>query len=569
MTFSEIPYTRADLNAWKQTIEDPTARYAGAQTFEEADEVYQEAEKAGQDYHTMVNVAYIRHDIDTRDAFYDGEVNFYDREMPNLEPAFKAWTLATLQSAFRPQLEEKYGKVPFVNAEMELKTFAPEIVEDLQKENELTTRYAKLIASAQIPFRGETYTLSQLSPWKLDPDDEIRTAAWTAEGDWYNAHGRELDEIYDELVKLRDAMGRKLGYDGYTELGYYRMQRNCYGVEDVEKFRVAVQRYLVPLAKKLYIKQAQRQGRDFPLNFADKYLAFRSGNPKPVGDAAAILDMGTKFYHELSSETAEFWDFMRSGEMMDVESRPGKSGGGYCTSLPKYRSPFIFANFNGTSHDVEVVTHEAGHAFAAYLSRDRLPASPLWPSLESCEVHSMSMEFFAWPWAEGFFGGDARKFRYDHLMGALTFIPYGTMVEHFQHVIYEYPEFSPEERHQVWQELLGLYMPWVKPGEIPFYGEGKGWQRQRHIYESPFYYIDYCLAQTVALDFWARIQEDPSEAFATYLKYAKLGGSMTFTDLLKEAGLGNPFDEETLCRVCKAAEKYLLDYDLTGIDADC
>jgi M3 family oligoendopeptidase len=252
--------------------------------------------------------------------------------------------------------------------------------------------------------------------------------------------------------------------------------------------------------------------------------------------------------------------------MLDVQSKPGKAGGGYCARIPSLRSPFIFANFNGTSHDVEVVTHEAGHAFAGFLNRDRIPASTIWPSLEGCEVHSMSMEFFAWPWAEGFFGDDARKFRYSHLMGALTFIPYGTMVDHFQHVVYEYPEFSAEERHQVWQELLGIYMPWLRPGDIPFYGEGKGWQRQSHIYQSPFYYIDYCLAQTVSLDFWARIQEDPKAAFDTYMKYTSLGGTMVFTDLLKASGLGNPFDEATLRRVCEAADQYLADYDLTGIE---
>ena len=566
MKFSEMPYSRADLAAWKQQTEDLTARFLAAQTFEEADAIYREAELAGVEYETMTSLAKIRRDIDTRDEFYDAEVAYYNREMPKLQPAFKAWTQATLNSPFRPQLEEKYGKVPFINAEMSTKTFDPAIVPDIQKENELTLRYSKLIASAQIPFRGETYTISQLSPWKLDPDDEVRTAAWTAEGNWYNEHGRELDEIYDELVKLRDGMGRKLGYDGYTQLGYYRMKRNCYTAQDVEKFRIAVQRYLVPLAKKLYMDQAARQGRDFPLNFADKDLAFRSGNPKPAGCPAEILAMGDKFYQELSPETAEFWDFMRENEVLDVESKPGKAAGGYCTRLAKYRSPFILANFNGTAHDVEVVTHEAGHAFAGFANRNRLPASTIWPSLEGCEVHSMSMEFFAWPWAEGFFGGDARKFRYDHLKGALVFIPYGTMVDHFQHIIYEYPEFGPEERHQVWQELLGIYMPWVKPGEIPFYGEGKGWQRQKHIYERPFYYIDYCLAQTVALDFWARIQEDPKQAFETYLKYTRLGGTMVFTDLLKEAGLGNPFDEETLRGVCAAAEKYLKDYDLTGIE---
>lgn len=566
MKFSEIPYKRPDLEAWKAMTEDLTARFLAAKTFEEADAIYLEAATADTEQQTMRSLAKIRRDIDTRDSFYDAEVTFFNQEMPKLQPAFKAWTEATLQSPFRPQLEEKYGKVTFLNAEISAKTFAPQIMEDMQKENALRTQYSKLIASAQIPFRGETYTLSQMSPWKLHPDDEIRTAAWTAEGNWYNEHGAELDDIYDQLVQLRDSMGKKLGYDKFTPLGYLRMQRNCYTEEDVDKFRIAVQQYLVPLAKKLYVKQAQRQNRLFPLTYADKDIAFKSGNPKPVGNPEEILAMGDKFYDELSPESSEFWRFMREHEMLDVESKPGKAGGGYCSRIASMRSPFIFANFNGTAHDVEVVTHEAGHAFAGFLNRDRIPSSTIWPSLEGCEVHSMSMEFFAWPWAEGFFGEDARKFRYHHLMGALTFIPYGTMVDHFQHLMYEYPMFSPQERHQVWIELTQIYMPWIWLGEIPFYGEGKTWQRQSHIYSSPFYYIDYCLAQTVALDFWARIQEDPKAAFETYLKYSRLGGTMTFTELLREADLGNPFDGETLKRVCEAADKYLEEYDLTGIE---
>ena len=566
MTFSQIPYRRADLTAWKQQMEDITARFKAAQTFEEADAAYREADTFDDDYQTMLTLARIRCNMDTRDPFYEGEVSFYNQETPKLQPLHKAWTQAILESPFRPQLEEKYGKVTFVNAEMAAKAFTPELVEDIQKENALKQRYSKLIASAQIPFRGGIYTVSQLSPWKNDPDDATRLEAWTAEGNWYNEHGDELDEIYHELVQLRTAMGKKLGYEGYTPLGYLRMRRNCYGEAEIDKFRMAVQKHLVPLAKKLYIRQAQRQGRQFPLTFADKDLSFRSGNPRPLGTPEDILAMGDKFYSELSPETAEFWSFMRRHEMMDVESRPGKAAGGYCTRIASMHSPFIYANFNGTAHDVEVVTHEAGHAFAGFVNRDRVPAAAIWPSMEGCEVHSMSMEFFAWPWAEGFFGEDARKFRYTHLMGALTFIPYGTMVDHFQHIIYEYPEFGPQERHQVWQELLGVYMPWVRPGDVPFYGEGKGWQRQSHIYASPFYYIDYCLAQTVALDFWARIQEDPKAAWDTYLKYSRLGGTMVFTDLLKEAGLGDPFNEETLKKVCAAADQYLADYDLSGIE---
>jgi len=335
----------------------------------------------------------------------------------------------------------------------------------------------------------------------------------------------------------------------------------------VEKFRAAVVKYLVPVADRIYREQAKRLGKEYPMNFADNALEFRSGNPRPCGDADAILAHGKKFYDELSPETSEFFGVMLENELLDVLSTEGKAGGGYCTNIPDYEVPFIFANFNGTQHDVEVVTHEAGHAFACYVNRKRVPSDYIWPSMEACEVHSMSMEFFAWPWAEGFFGKDTRKFYYSHLAGALTFVPYGTLVDHFQHVVYEKPDMTPAERHAVWKELLGVYMPWVRlDREIPFYGEGQGWQRQHHIYSRPFYYIDYCLAQTVALQFWAKIQKDPTDAWKHYMAYTTQGGSRVFTELLKNAELDTPFEESCLKEVCTTASEWLDGFDLTGIE---
>ena len=361
-------------------------------------------------------------------------------------------------------------------------------------------------------------------------------------------------------------MGKKLGYEGYTTLGYYRMGRNCYTKEDVERFRAAVVKYLVPVADQVYRAQAQRLGKTYPMSFADNALEFRSGNPRPVGTPDDILAQGKKFYDELSPETSEFFRTMLEGELLDVLSTEGKQSGGYCTSIADYEVPFIFANFNGTQHDVEVVTHEAGHAFAAWTNRKRVPMEYVWPSMEGCEVHSMSMEFFAEPWADGFFGPDAKKFLYSHLSGALTFIPYGTMVDHFQHEVYAHPDMTPAQRHAVWKELLGVYMPWMRlDGDIPFYSEGEGWQRQHHIYSSPFYYIDYCLAQTVSLQFWARIQKDQKDAWEHYMAYTRQGGSRVFTELLKHAGLESPFDEKCLRGVCEAASAWLDAFDLTGI----
>ena len=567
MKFSEMPYERPDLAAVKQQFADLLAELQAAPDYAAAREVFLREQTLSKHIDTLANLASVRNTIDTRDKFYDEEMNFWNETLPQLQECENAWSKAMLASPFRKDFAAEYGDLMFINAEIADKAFSPEILPEMAEENKLTTEYGKLIASAQIPFEGGVYTLSQLSPFKNDPDDARRLAAWQAEGKWYKEHQAEFDGIYDKLVHLRDTMGKKLGYEGYTTLGYYRMGRNCYTKADVEKFRAAVVKYLVPLADSIYREQAKRLGKQYPMNFADNALMFRSGNPTPCGDADAIVAQGKKFYDELSPETSEFFNKMLDDQLMDLLSTPGKAGGGYCTGLGDYAVPFIFANFNGTQHDVEVVTHEAGHAFAAYMNRNRIPYATVWPSMEGCEVHSMSMEFFAWPWAEGFFGKDARKFRYSHLAGALTFIPYGTMVDHFQHVVYEKPDMTLKERHGVWKELLGVYMPWMQLGdEIPFYGEGEGWQRQMHIYQSPFYYIDYCLAQTVSLQFWAMLQKNRAEAWSHYMAYTLQGGSRVFTELLKNAGLTSPFEESCLRGVCETAKQWLDNYDLTGIE---
>ena len=567
MKFSEMPYARPNGDAVKSQLATLTEKLKAAATYAEARAVFLEKEESQKKVVTMSQLASIRHSIDTRDTFYDGEMKFWNAFGPELQEYSQAWTMALLASHFRREFSEEFGDLMFINAEIELKSFSPEIIPELQKENDLTQEYEKILASAEIPFEGKIYTLSQLTPYKTDSDDARRLAAWKAEGQWYKDNQPRLDAIYDELVHLRDQMGKKLGYEGYTTLGYYRMGRNCYTKEDVEKFRIAVQKYLVPVAEDIYREQARRLGKSYPLSFADAALKFRSGNPRPVGAPDDILAQGSKFYDELSPETSEFFRTMMDGHLLDVLSTEGKQSGGYCTGLPEYEVPFIFANFNGTQHDVEVVTHEAGHAFAYWMNRKRLPLDYMWPSMEACEVHSMSMEFFAWPWAGGFFGPDERKFLYSHLADSVTFIPYGTMVDHFQHIVYEKPDLTPAQRHAEWKRLLGIYMPWMKlDGEIPFYSEGEGWQRQHHIYSSPFYYIDYCLAQTVALEFWAMIQKDRADAWKHYMAYTRQGGSHTFTDLLKNADLETPFDESCLRGVCAVARQWLADFDLTGIE---
>lgn len=566
MKFNEMRYVHLDIESLKEEICKSVNKFKSADTFDGADTAFAEYGRLADTVETQTALAYIRHTVNTLDEFYDKEQEFLDENLPVLTEYFQMMSKALLESPFRDEFTKKYGELMFINEEMDLKTFSPEIVGDLQEENKLTTEYEKLLASAQIEFNGKICTVSQLAPYKQDTDDKIRLEAWTAEGRFYKENKEQLDSIFDKLVRLRNKIAKNLGLEDFTQLGYYRMRRNSYTKEDVAKFREAVQKYLVPLADKIYRETAERIGRPYPLNYADSALMFKSGNPKPSGNADDILAAAKNFYRTLSPETAEFIDFMFENELLDVLSKKGKAQGGYCIEIPDYKAEFIFANFNGTSDDVETVTHEAGHAFAGYTARNIFPAALRSPTMESCEIHSMSMEFFAWKAAGEFYGKEADKFKYSHLASAVKFIPYGTMVDHFQHIVYERPELTPEQRDSVWAELTGVYMPWIKLGEIPFYGDGCAWQRQHHIYSSPFYYIDYCFAQTVALEFWAMMQTDWEKAWESYKKLVGFAGTKKFTELVSSSGLDNPFYENTLRSVCETASKWLSEFDKTKLD---
>lgn len=563
MKFNEMPYTRPNIEQLKVKSNELIEKIKNAGSFEEVDAAFTTYCDIMAEVSTNLSLSYVRHSIDTHDEFYDKENDNSDEISPQISELENAVNMALYESPFRSQFSAKYGDILIKNIEIELKTFSPEIISDLQEENKLTSEYAKLIASAQIPFDGGVYTLSQLSPFKQVKDNEKRMAAWKADGGFYTENGAKLDELYDKLVAVRTCIAKKLGFETFTELGYYRMGRNCYDAKDVDAFRKAVVKHIVPIADSLYRQQAKRTGLAYPFNHSDMQLSFLSGNPKPFGSPDDILAHAKKFYHELSDETGEFIDFMYDNELLDILSKKGKEGGGYCTSFPIYKAPFIFANFNSTQHDVEVMTHEAGHAFASYKAyKNNIPMPLQSPSLESCECHSMSMEFFAWPWEKGFFGDDTDKFYYSHLFGAVTFIPYGCMVDHFQHIVYENPKLTPAQRHEKWTELTKIYMPWVAlDGTVPFYGDGKAWQRQSHIYEVPFYYIDYCLAQTIALEFWALMQKDHKEAWNRYIKFVNLGGTRTFTELVQAANLDLPFNEKALCTVAEVANDWLLNFD--------
>ena len=562
--FTDLPYTRPDMDTLKGVFKTAEQRFEAAQSAAGQIAVIDEVQKLKSHYQTMQTLAEIRHTIDTRDTFYDAENTFFDEANPLYIEMTNGFNKKLLGSSYRKELEKEFGTHIFMMTEVEMKVFAPEIMEDLAEENKLTSSYDKLIASAQIDFAGEKRTLVQLGSFMEDKDRAVRKQAAEAYYGFFAEHEAEFDSIYDNLVKVRTRIAKKLGYKNFVQLGYDRMGRTDYNAAMTAAYREQIYREVVPLAVSLLKRQAKRLGLE-RMYYYDEPLKYTTGNAVPHGDPDWILANAAKMYAELSPETKEFFTFMRSYHMLDVLAKKGKAGGGYCTTIPDYKAPFIFANFNKTQHDVEVMTHEAGHAFQAYQSRNARLLEYVWPTYEACEIHSMSMEFFTWPWMNLFFEEQTDKFRFTHLSGALLFLPYGVTVDEFQHWVYENPEASPAERKSVWRRIEKKYLPERDYGDNDFLNRGGYWMRQGHIFSMPFYYIDYTLAQVCALQFWAKSLENRDAAWEDYLRLCKAGGKYPFLRLVELADLKNPFEDGCIASVVPACTQWLNSIDDAGL----
>jgi M3 family oligoendopeptidase len=419
----------------------------------------------------------------------------------------------------------------------------------MQKENKLCSEYVKLNATATVEIDGKILPLTKLGPYKQSDDRETRRLAYQKEGEFFDLHREEYDRLYDELIKVRDEQAKALGFDNFVPLGYIRQMRNCYDWTAVGNFREQVKEVVVPICNKIKEAQKKRIGvNDFKL-FDDPYL-FPDGNPKPHGTPDELLAAAKKMYNEMSEETGVFINDMFDMDMFDLIAKEGKAPGGYCTSVDEYKMPFIFSNFNGTAADVDVLTHEAGHAFAFYTAARGIPFGMMRePSLDACETHSMSMEFLTSDYHGLFFGEDTKKYELSHAEDAITFLPYGCMVDNFQEIVYTHPEYTPKQRNEVWADLERIYRPYLDFDGLPMYGRGAGWQRQHHIYEMPFYYIEYCMAGSLALQFFSLWLKDKKEAWKKYLSFVRMGGTKTFTELAHESGLYSPTDNGSMKKI--------------------
>ncbi|PKM69049.1 MAG: M3 family oligoendopeptidase [Firmicutes bacterium HGW-Firmicutes-2] len=548
MNFNDYEYKRIDLDEVKIAMDKQFAIMDEATSIDELDVAIKEVYRIRNEVETMSTIASIRFSINMKDEFYKAENDYQNSASPIMEGIVHKFYQKLVQSPMQMEIKARYGEHLINLATLAVKTFSDDIIKDLQEENRLITSYSVLVGNAKIDFRGKDYNLSTMAPFISDYDRATRIEAQKAVTRFFEDHETEFDDIYDKLVKLRHNIAIKLGYENYIQYGYDKLQRTDYGPLDVKKFRDQVYEHITPLRLELKKKQAKRIGLDH-FYYYDAPLYFNTGNPKPAGDEAYMVEEAKKMYHELSPQTHDFFDYMIENNLMDLASRDGKRPGGYCTYMSDYKAPYIFANFNGTDHDVVVLTHEAGHAFQVFQSRGYEVSEYQFPTLEACEIHSMSMEYLTYPWMKHFFGEDHEKFIYDHSSKPIEFIPYGVAVDEFQHWVYEYPHATPDQRKQKWLEIDHKYRPEIDYEDNDFLKRGGYWFRQGHIFRVPFYYIDYTLALICAVQFYVKSTQDRKKAWDDYLNLCNQGGSQSFLRLLESADLDNPFYDGTVQKV--------------------
>lgn len=550
--FSDITAAPPDFERTRALYDEFTAALEDARSPQDALGVFERWEAHRREFSSWSSLADLQFQQDTANPQYKAAMDLLNELRPKISGLEVALKRKFLSSPLRAQLERELGEYLFARWETEVTAYDPVVEPFAIKEANLQDEYTEMLARAAFEFRGEHLNLPQMGKFAEHPDREVRREAARAKWEFFSRHREQLDRIYDALVHVRTETARELEYHNFIELAYRRLTRTDYGPAEVARYREEIVREIVPLAARI----AQRQARDLgveELMIWDEHVFDAAGTPKPPQEYDRMLTVAREAFNGLGPEIGGFAQLMIDRDLLDLRSRDRKAGGGFCTSFPTYGLPYVFANFNGTTHDVNVLVHEMGHAFQNYSSREIPISDYLWPTYEACEVHSMSMEFFAWPQLERFFGADAQRYRLQHLKSSILFLPYGAAVDHFQHFVYERPEASPQERHAFWKQLEATYLPWRRNGGIEHLEQGGYWQMQRHIYQMPFYYIDYTLALCCALQFWAKSLDDYGRALADYRALCARGGRLPFQALVRSAGLRSPFEAGVLHGVAQRA----------------
>lgn len=555
--FADIQYIRPDIEQFKSMVKTIRLKLMTTKDIEVAQEALFEYERNLSHFNTQYALCNILHDLNTSDEYYSDELEYCEEISAQIEEMASGVMSVMINCPCAEQLRERFGDMIFMKAENSRRQINNVVISDIVDEANLENEYSQLQSEASIEFDGKELNLSMLEPYLESTNRQIRIQATKKLDDYYMTRKDRYGKIYDDLVKVRTLIAQKLGFKNFTELGYVRMERYDYTAEDVKSFRDNVVKYIVPISVQIRKNQAKRMNLD-KLMFYDLPCLFKGGNPKPQIKLEDYNRISGEFFGKIFETSPSFFDVLSQHNFTDLISRHNKATGGYCMYLDDYAIPYIFMNGNGTADDIATIVHEGGHAYAAVKSAEVSPFIECTsPTLETCEIHSTAMEFLSYRFMNMFYGDEADKYCQLHMTNAMLFIPYGCMVDEFQHIVYDNPDMTPDERNEVWKELEAKYQPGINYDNHPFHEAGCAWMKKDHIFTTPFYYIDYCLSHVVALALWDEAQTDFKASMIKYNTLCELGGTNTFKKLLEAADLPSPFDTDVIKRLAFSCCRFL------------
>lgn len=474
-------------------------------------------------------------------------VTFLDEVYPAAQEAEQQLRQKLLDSGLEPAGFE----LPLRRMRAEATLFRPENLPLFTEEQKLATQYDKIIGAQTVEWAGEELTLAQLQPVYQNPDRAVRERAWRLAAQRRLADRTVINSLWQKFLKLRRQMAAHAGLSDFRAFRWQKLHRFDYSPADCFCFHQAIEAEVVPVASRIYEKRRQRLGVA-SLRPWDLEVDPLGRSPlRPYREAADLPAKGAAIFRQLDPHLGEYFETMRRENLLDLDNRKNKAPGGYCDPLTTAKRAFIFMNAVGLHDDVQTLLHEAGHAFHAFESSTLPYFQQLYVGEEFGEVASMTMEYLGGPYlaAPGSFytPAEAARARIEHLEGAILFWPYMAVVDAFQHWVYENAEMAldPARCDAQWAALWQRFLP-----DVDWTGlEAEmmtGWQRKPHIHQSPFYYVEYGLAQLGAVQVWRNSLADQAEAVAGYRRALAMGGTASLPQLYATAGANFAFDGPTL-----------------------
>jgi oligoendopeptidase F len=500
----------------------------------------------------------------TADEHIDAQFNDF---MDNIYPAFLAAEQKLKEKLLASKLEPKGYAVQMRNMRAEADLFREENLPLLAEEQKMISEYDAIVGSQTVLWEGGEVTVTQLKPVYLETDREKRERAWRTATERQLADREKFNSLWQRFLGLRFALARNAGKPDFRAYMWQKLFRFDYIPEDAKKFGDAIEQAVVPAARRIYARRQQQMGLSSLRPWDLDVDPFGRQPLQPFQDENTLIQKTSAIFRQVDPQLGEYFDIMVREDLLDLMNRKNKGPGAYCDTFPLARKPFIFHNAVGIHDDVQTMLHESGHAFHVF-EAGKLPyAEQLNYPMEIAEVASMSMELLAAPYLKAEKGGyyndaDYARARIEHLEGNILFWPYMAVVDSFQHWVYEHPQMAmdPQSCDAAWNERWERFMQGVDWSGLEDV-KVTGWQRKMHIFEVPFYYIEYGLAQMGAAMVWRNALRDQAGAVKAYRRALSLGNSATLPELYQAAGARLAFDAGTLGELVALCEEQIAGFE--------